>query len=84
MPVEQELLTEVRIAVAELRAEIRHINMKLDQAVVARADLERKLVPITESLNRGKGALAAATLMAGALGAVFSAAFRSMFGGASP
>ena len=80
MPPDQDILTELRISVAELRGEVRHINLKLDEAVVSREHLERKLAPIVESLNRGKGALAAATLMAGAIGATIATMFKHFFG----
>jgi hypothetical protein len=79
MPTEQDILTELRISVAELRGEVRHINVKLDEAVVSRDHLEKKLAPIIESMNRGKGALAAATLMAGAIGATVATVVKEIF-----
>lgn len=80
MPDQDPVLTDLRIAVAELRGEVRHIRELLDEAVVSRRDLQIQLAPLMESMNRGKGALAAATFIAGAIGATIATFIKQVFG----
>lgn len=81
MPQEQDnVLIELRIAVARLEEQVKLVNTKLDLAVVSREHMESKLAPLMENMNKGKGALAAATLMAGAIGATLATFFKYLFG----
>lgn len=64
-----ETLTELRIAVARLDERTIKILERLDQAVVSRTHLEERLAPITENLNRWKGALTLIVIVAGSISA---------------
>jgi hypothetical protein len=88
------VLTELRIAVARLDEQLKAVLYQLAaQRETSRAEretecayrehMEAKLAPLIESVDRGKGALAAATLLAGAIGAAFATGFKHLFGIAS-
>jgi hypothetical protein len=78
-PPSEDVLIELRIAMAEVRAELKHVNVKLDQAMVSREHLETRLAPILKSLDQGRGALAVVTLLAGAIGATVATFIKQMF-----
>lgn len=80
MPPDQEVLTDLRIAVARLEEQIKVVNAKLDLAVISRESMEERLAPLMESVNKGKGALAAATIIAGAIGATVATFVKQIFG----
>ena len=73
MQPDQDVLTELRIAVARIEA-------RLDEAVVSREELRQQLNPLIEHMNKGKGALAAITLTAGAIGATIATFLKHLFG----
>lgn len=75
----EQILTDLRIAVARLEEQVKLVNTKLDIAVVSREHMESKLAPLVENMNRGKGALAAATVIAGMIGATVATFFKQLF-----
>jgi hypothetical protein len=64
-----EILSDLRVTVARLDERTLTIIEKLDQAVIARRDLEERLEPLAESVTRWKGGLTVIALAAGAIGA---------------
>lgn len=82
-PPTDDTLTELRIMVARLDERTKTIIEKLDDAVVSRDHLERRLAPLTANMNRWKGALVVITFVAGSLGATISTGLKNLFG-ASP
>lgn len=81
---DNDILTDLRLAVARLEVQTRNINEKLDTAVVSREQLEARLAPITEYMNRWKGALTMIVLIAGAAGAAVTTGIRQLLNGANP
>lgn len=82
-PSEQDILTDLRIAVARLDERTKTIVEKLDEAMVSREHLEKRLAPLTANMNRWKGALVVITFIAGSLGATITTWIKHAFG-ASP
>ena len=76
----ETVLTDLRIAVARLEEQIKIVNTKLDLERLAREHTEKQLAPLMESVNKGKGALAAATLIAGAIGATVATGVKHFLG----
>ena len=79
MQPDQDVLTELRIAVARIEERQRSMDRKLDEAVVSREHLDERLAPLIEHMNKGKGALAAITLTAGAIGATIATFLKHLF-----
>lgn len=72
------MLTDLRIATARLDEQVKTVIEKLDAAVASRAEVRKELEsvqkelndrlgPVTESMNRWKGALAMIALFVGAV-----------------
>lgn len=80
---DSEVLTELRIAVARLEERTRSMDSKLDEAMVSREHLEKRLAPLTANMNRWKGALIVITFIAGSLGATVTTFIKNALG-ASP
>lgn len=91
MPEQDPILTDLRIAVARLDEQLKAVLSQLAaQRETARAEreterayrehMETKLNPLIESVNKGKGAFAAATLIAGAIGATVATFLKQVFG----
>jgi hypothetical protein len=58
---------------------------KLDQAMVSREHLEKRIAPLTENMNKWKGGMTAITLVAGSIGALVTTFAKHLFlGGSSP
>lgn len=81
-PEQQDVLTQLRLAVARLEVKVQSIDEKMDSAVVSRAHLEERLAPLTENMNRWKGGLAALVLGAGTVGGAITSAISHFFTGA--
>lgn len=79
-PSEHDVLTELRIAVARLEERTRSMDAKLDEAMVSREHLEKRLAPLTANMNRWKGALITITFIAGSLGAAVTTAVKNALG----
>jgi hypothetical protein len=77
---QDSVLVDLRIAVARLEEQVKVVNTKLDVERIYREQMDAKLAPLVESMNKGKGAFAAAALVAGALGAGFATALKHFFG----
>lgn len=77
MPPDQEVLTEIRIALARLET-------KMDEAMVSREHLEARLAPLTENMNKWKGGLAAIIFVSGSVGAAITALANHLFAGPGP
>jgi hypothetical protein len=81
---QDSVLVDLRIAVARLEEQVKVVNVKLDVERETdrayREQMDAKLAPLVDNMNKGKGALAAATLVAGALGAGFATAVKHFFG----
>lgn len=75
-----DILTELRITVARIEERTRVMDYKLDQAVVVREHLEERLAPLTENMNRWKGALTIVTIVAGAVGATITTVLKRLVG----
>jgi hypothetical protein len=83
-PDQHEILTQLQISMAEIRTELKYMRASLDQAVVARNELEGRLVPLTEHMNRWRGALVVITFIAGGIGAAVTTILKQAFAGPSP
>jgi hypothetical protein len=77
---QDNVLVDLRIAVARLEEQVKVVNTKLDVERIYREQMDAKLAPLVESMNKGKGAFAAAALAAGVLGAGFATALKHFFG----
>lgn len=75
-----ELLRELHATVARLDERTKTIIDKLDDAVVSREHLENRLAPLTENMNKWKGALTVVTVIAGAIGATVATLLKRMLG----
>ena len=84
MPPDQDVLTQLQISLAEVRTELRYMRTSLDQAVVSREHLEARLAPLTDHMNRWKGALVVITFVAGSIGAAVTTVLKQAFAGPSP
>lgn len=76
---QEHVLTDLRIAVARLEENVKLISLKLDGERLYREQMDAKLAPLAESMNKGKGMLAAATLMAGITGAGIATVVKHVF-----
>jgi peptidoglycan hydrolase CwlO-like protein len=84
-PAQDDILTEVRLALARLEVKVQGLDQKMDSAVVSREHLENRLAPLTENMNKWKGGMAAITLVAGSVGALVTTVVKYLLtGGSSP
>lgn len=74
-----EILSDLRVLVARLDERTLTIVQKLDQAVVARRELEERLEPLADSVTRWKGGLTVIALAAGSIGAAAAGIARKIF-----
>ena len=77
---DHEILTALRIEMAEIRVEMRSTNVMLREALVSREHLDARLKPITENMDRWKGALTIITIIAGSIGATVATGLKHLFG----
>jgi uncharacterized coiled-coil protein SlyX len=68
----EETVGDLRAVVAAQTVEIRHLTAQFGA-------LQKQLEPLTESVNKGKGALAVAMLLAGMAGYFVDAFFSRLF-----
>jgi FtsZ-binding cell division protein ZapB len=75
-----EVLTELRVTVARLDERTRSMDKKLDEAVLARDELEKQIQPVVESMNRWKGGFAMIAIVAGTTGAAITTFLKKLLG----
>jgi uncharacterized coiled-coil protein SlyX len=65
--------------VSDLNATVAAQTVKIEHLVDTVAALQKQLEPLTESVNKGKGALTMAIILAGTFGALIDTAVRRLF-----
>lgn len=80
MPPTDEILTDLRLAVARLETKVEGIDEKLDTTVVSHLHLETRLAPLTANINRWKGGMAVLVLVGGIVGSLLVNLAKSLFG----
>ena len=83
-PDQQELLTDLRLAVARLEVRLGSMDDKMDTALVSREHFENRLAPLIRHMDRWKGGLAAWLFMAGTAGAAITSAVSHFFTNSGP